>query len=367
MLQLVVNNQMPAVNRPGAFPETQPPVRIQSFINGARVAQVYSLQITATTASITMKRNDITKTFATSGTGSNSLAAADLLAKIAADGTANGWVYVIRNTDTLTLTTRHAGLSFAVTYSGAVGITASETTAAADQSALRFGIFVAKSATAGQVTGVTAQAKIVTLAPTEANSTGYAFVIRRNDTGAEKITSITSDGSATKKKICDVVTAAFSFTDFTCTDDDVTLTITGPVGVDFDLFTIGAGVFAVATTQNAGFARPLAGLTALSDSIALGYNQGEFESEVNSYPAGNIAAVVESGIMLALCDDSVADGDPVYVRVTASGSEVVGSVRNDSDSGDCVLLPGARFLGTYVGTSSAMVGAKIQFDCSRRA
>jgi len=367
MLQQVINLTQPAVSRPGAIPETQPMMRVLSYRNGAKTAQVYSLEVTATTAAITMKRNGITKTFSTTGTGSNALAAADLLAKIQADATANGWVYVSRDSATLTLTTRHAGTVFAVVYSGASGITASETTAAADQVSLRFGVFVARASTAGQVTSVTGQAKIVTLAPSAANSTVYSFVIRRADTGAQKLFSITSDSSATVKQICDAVTAAFSFTGFTCSDDDTTLTITGPSGVDYDLTLVGAGVFAVAVTQNAGFARQLAGITLTSDTIALAAPTSDFTDALNSYPAGTLAEVAESGVVLALCDDTVADGDPVYVRVTASGSEVVGSVRNDSDSGDCILLPGARFLGASVGSSADPVGAKIQFDCTRRA
>ena len=37
------------------------------------------------------------------------------------------------------------------------------------------------------------------------------------------------------------------------------------------------------------------------------------------------------------------DGDPVFVRMIATGNEVAGHVRNAADSTDCVLLKGARF------------------------
>jgi len=63
-------------------------------------------------------------------------------------------------------------------------------------------------------------------------------------------------------------------------------------------------------------------------------------------------------------DDSVSRFDPVYIRITATGNEKVGSVRNDSDSGDAILLSGARFLEAASGSAAAHAPVRIQFDLS---
>jgi hypothetical protein len=62
---------------------------------------------------------------------------------------------------------------------------------------------------------------------------------------------------------------------------------------------------------------------------------GEF---VPSFAAGSMVPVMEKGVMYVEPEVDVAAGDPVFVRVTAAGAEVLGALRNDADGGDAVQI-----------------------------
>jgi len=63
--------------------------------------------------------------------------------------------------------------------------------------------------------------------------------------------------------------------------------------------------------------------------------QGEF---VPSFAAGSMVPVAKSGVIYVAPEVDVAAGDPVFVRVTAAGAEVLGALRNDADGGDAVQI-----------------------------
>jgi hypothetical protein len=65
------------------------------------------------------------------------------------------------------------------------------------------------------------------------------------------------------------------------------------------------------------------------------------------YANGDGLAVVYEGVIDALSEEAVTQGDPVYVRFAANGGNTqLGAVRNDSDGGTCALRPGAVFIET---------------------
>lgn len=68
--------------------------------------------------------------------------------------------------------------------------------------------------------------------------------------------------------------------------------------------------------------------------------------EPEAYPIGYAVPVVEKGPVFVTSETAYADGDPVYVRLVATGGETLGHFRATPDSTDCALLQGARFRRT---------------------
>ena len=66
--------------------------------------------------------------------------------------------------------------------------------------------------------------------------------------------------------------------------------------------------------------------------------------ELSAMQVGQIHALLDSGI-------TVAAGDPVFVRVTATGSEKVGAFRNADDGTDCLPLTSYGFVGKFNGAN----------------
>jgi hypothetical protein len=106
-------------------------------------------------------------------------------------------------------------------------------------------------------------------------------------------------------------------------------------GERFSVASVGVGVIAfVATTAAAR--QPFAGVAIQAQSVYAG----------DSYPswgAGEPAVAYNGGdAVIARCDAaaSFAFGSPVYYRQVASGSEQLGAIRQDGDSGDALYLPG---------------------------
>lgn len=67
-------------------------------------------------------------------------------------------------------------------------------------------------------------------------------------------------------------------------------------------------------------------------------------SELSALQVGKVHVLLDSGV-------TVAAGDPVWVRVTATGSEQVGAFRNAADLSDCLPLSSFGFSGQFAGAN----------------
>jgi len=77
--------------------------------------------------------------------------------------------------------------------------------------------------------------------------------------------------------------------------------------------------------------------------------------EPGTYAANAMVPVLKKGRAWVTTEGSVSNGDPVYVRFVATGSEVRGAVRATPDSTDCALLRRARFVSSRTGAGIAMI------------
>ncbi len=67
------------------------------------------------------------------------------------------------------------------------------------------------------------------------------------------------------------------------------------------------------------------------------------------YVDGDTVNLLQEGGIHVYVEETVADRDPVYVRIAAgAGGSLLGAFRNDADSGSCVLVPNARFVADSV-------------------
>lgn len=63
----------------------------------------------------------------------------------------------------------------------------------------------------------------------------------------------------------------------------------------------------------------------------------------NAVKAGAMMPVLAEGAIYMHCEQVVTVTDPVYVRFSATGSQKLGAVRKDDDTGTARLVLGARF------------------------
>lgn len=87
-------------------------------------------------------------------------------------------------------------------------------------------------------------------------------------------------------------------------------------------------------------------LGALNGRSVHGVAVYEATREPEAFPIGYPVPCARKGRVFVTSETSYSDGDPVYVRFIATGSEVAGEFRNAADSNDCALLKGARFWRT---------------------
>lgn len=364
---------------PGMIPryDGMPP-RVVSLTNNSKAAQVETLQCTGTSYAVTLRKGGVSRAFSGSGFANASASAADLHDAIEADGIASGWVDVSVSTDTVTATARFAGTGEDVTYALNTNVTLTQTTAASDGAAIGFGLAVMHDSTVDQgvrPTATTAVAQVDWLAPANVNSLDYYAGAQLSD-GRVVLASYLSDGTATVQEIVEALQLAldpqFPASTIVVTEDNAKLILTAEVaGTPFDSLYGSSGATALWTRTasvanvTSGFTRPIAGFAVRSSHLGstISYSGGEGDI-ATEYPASGEVSVMESGVIVAETDDVVSRFDPVYVRITATGDEKVGSVRNDSDSGDCILLSGARFIEAASGTAAVHAPVRIQFDLS---
>ena len=354
--------------------------QVISLLNNSKAAQVTTLEVTSTSYALTLSLGGVSRSFSGSGFGTAALAAADLKDAIEADGIAGSWVSLSLSSATITATARHAGTDYAVTYSGETNVTVTETTSASDGETIGFGLAVMHASTEGECerpTATSATAEVWTLTPAAANATDYyAGCSLADDPATTYVASYLSDADATVQEIVEglqtVLAGILPASVAVATEDDTKITLTGPSsGVSIRPVAGSSNASATWTVAQtvagspAALTRPIAGFAVRSEHVGavVDFSGGE-GSEPTEYPAGGDVAVLEAGVIVCETDDTVSRFDPVYVRVTATGNEKVGSVRNDADGGDCILLSGARFLEAASGTAAAHAPVKVQLDLS---
>ena len=340
------------LNGQAASPECE----IKHRQNGADTAQVETLQLTSTSGSVTMTKDGASYTFSPTG-ASASLAAADLAADINAHAVVSGWVTCSVSTDTVTATAREPGTGGDVTYSGASNITLAETTAAANGATLAIGVGVMEGSTAGRLSTLAGSSEVYHVTPTAVNSVLYTATVQEiladGTPGRGYDLPYTADGSATVQEIVEgwaaVATALLPAALAVATEDNTKLIVTGAgVGIRISVSAGAAGGTAVVTVSRAtagGLTRPFLGWTLRDNARTLDINSPDADP---TYAAYEQTSICTRGPIAVKVDGTVSIGGQVYARVTASGSEVVGRARGDTDSGDAVPAPGWRFKGAGV-------------------
>lgn len=74
------------------------------------------------------------------------------------------------------------------------------------------------------------------------------------------------------------------------------------------------------------------------------------------YAALDVVEILREGVMWVQCETAAVPGGQVFVRHAAPGAgEKIGATRNDADTADATLLPGAKFASTKVGVALGIV------------
>lgn len=81
------------------------------------------------------------------------------------------------------------------------------------------------------------------------------------------------------------------------------------------------------------------------------------------YPVDYEAAYINQGVIAVWVDDTVAEGDDVFLNHTVSSS-VRGAFRNDINSSNAQLIAGAKFMSNAVGTASALAIALVSINAA---
>ena len=350
---------------------------LMSLLNNSEAAQVETLEFTGTSYTVILTKAGVSRTFTGTGLADATASAVHAKAAIEADGIASGWVTLTRSTVTITATARYTGAQHAVTYS-ATTVTLTQTVAASDGATIEFGLAVMHDSTVGQgvvPTKTAAVAQVWHLTPTVANTTTYYATVTLSD-GRSYTASAVGDGSDTIQEVVELLTpllnAQLPALTVVVTEDNAKMILTAEVaGVAFTATAGSNSASAVWTIAESvanvtsALTRPLAGIAAFSSAVPadVTYTGGD-GTAASGYVSQTEMAVLEAGVIVVQTDDSVSRFDPVYVRCTATGTEKVGSFRNDADGGDCILLANARFLEAASGTSAAHAPVKIQVELS---
>jgi len=129
----------------------------------------------------------------------------------------------------------------------------------------------------------------------------------------------------------------------------------------------------ILVSNNPGLAMENASLTVTDDTTASvaptfaatysSQNIGVANDAVANLP-GETAAIVRKGTLYCKAEETLALGASVYVRVQASGANTQrGALRNDADSGTCVLVSSLRLLGpTVTASDGSSIAAPVEIN-----
>jgi hypothetical protein len=290
-----------------------------------------------------------------SGTGATTASIAQqLLDAILGDFDLGGLVTGSRASNVVTLTSARKGESFAISDSDA-NLTTATTTSAATGDTVPFGVAVVADADVPgnclSVDGANIVAQVTHCTPAEVNSYPFRLGVRMLSgpyAGRTFIGQYTSDGHASDQEIAEGIVAdlngALPANTVIATEDDTKVILTAEVpGDDFEIVEGRYWTVATATqgTSHRFLGVAVAGQKAPVDRLG-----------TTRYDAGEACPILRRGEIWVQFEgsDPTPGLSPVYVRRTATGSEVAGAFRAaDSDSGDCFALPPGR--AEWVGLS----------------
>lgn len=87
-------------------------------------------------------------------------------------------------------------------------------------------------------------------------------------------------------------------------------------------------------------------LLGAADHMVAGLVERDVTRTALNFADGELVPVGRAGEWFVTSETAVKEGDPVWVRVLATGDEALGAVRATPDANDCVRLKGARFTST---------------------
>lgn len=261
--------------------------------------------------------------------------------------------------DTVNVTYRTAGTAFTLTDADD-DLTTALVTSASSGSSLPPGVIAMEDANdPGQngaitlPTSITPVAKVVDVTPVFSAGDELALNITVLGITYPVVVTMTTDLETTINALVDAIEDAMPASTVAATDGATKLTLTSEVaGQDFkvaagssdvsDGDSDAATITTVTENTAAAFTGSLLG-PVLLEQVGELPNSGSF-----AYSPGEVVGVGRVGRFDVPLDagETVAAGDSVYVRTTASASEQLGACRNDADGGDCILWARARFISS---------------------
>ena len=348
-----LNSSRPGL--PGLCVDLAGAVQRSALATGA-VAQVSTVTVDSATndqayvLTVTFGGTDYSVTYTSDGTATTAEIAAGLESACDADANINAFINASSASNVLTLTGRYKGESFTFSVTPAADVTLATGTAAAAAGAIPFGRACVLDAdnTDGVELPDTANdtLKVIHATPTAENAGIYGLTVVADldfDGIKESYTaSYTADGSATVQEIVEALQAALDAqmpaNTVAITEDDTKLVFTSELpNLDFDVTATEIGSTATWTIATDTALVPLR-----FKGVSLHSHRVETDSAgATQYSGGDVVSLLQKGDIWVELDDAITPslGDPVFVRASASGSEVLGAFRDSQDGADCIFLP----------------------------
>jgi hypothetical protein len=329
---------------------------------GGRAAEVRSVTVDTATGSTTytIVVSGVTIAVTSASSTSKNAIVTQLVDAINGNATLGADLYAVESpdaTDALYIYSRRLGEAFTLTESDS-NLSIAVVTAADAGDAIPPGVIVCQSSTADEAELPSPpSAQVVHLTPaTGVDATVTAISIRMtsgplagNTYQAESLST-----AGTVKNVVEALTAAINTampaSSVVATEDDAKVILTAELpGAGFEVLTLASDDatedWTIATSvANSLFSTRVLGVCVLEQKLELNTPS----STLVEFDVGTMITVADVGTYDVLLDsgETIAVGDPVFVRHTAGGSEQRGACRGDADSGDCSLLTGARFIST---------------------
>ena len=347
-----LNSSRPGL--PGLCVDLAGAVQRSALATGA-VAQVSTVTVDSATndqayvLTVTFGGTDYSVTYTSDGTATTAEIAAGLESACDADANINAFINASSASNVLTLTGRYKGESFTFSVTPAADVTLATGTAAAAAGAIPFGRACVLDAnnTDGIELPDTANdtLKVVHATPTAENSATYdlSLVADLDFDGINEVytASYSADGSADVQEIVEALQAALDAqmpaNTIAITEDDAKLIFTSELpNLDFNVTGVELGASATWTISTDTALVPLR-----FKGVSLHSHRVETDSNgATQYSGGDVVSLLQQGDIWVELDDAITPslGDPVFVRASASGSEVLGAFRDSQDGADCIFL-----------------------------